>query len=98
MAKALPIEHYRETYRSHQTVAGRFGVGIQDFNTRVAKRLAFNFVFGHPTPQQWSSAAYLEMKSITGDRCCPKAVVAPCVCKVRYTCEDHGNRCIGNHD
>jgi superfamily I DNA/RNA helicase len=29
---------------------------------------------------------------------CPKAVVAPCCCRVRYTCGDHGDRCIGNHD
>jgi len=95
MAKALPIEHYRTVYRDHQTVAGRFGVNPQEFNVRVTARLAGGY---KPTPQMWSSAAYLEMRSIAGDRCCPKAEVAPCCCRVRYTCGDHGDRCIGNHD
>jgi len=95
MAKALPIEHYRAQYRSHQIVAGRFGVSPKEFNERVAKRLASGWL---SIPQDWSSGAYLEMRAIAGDRCCPKAVVAHCWCKVRYTCEDHGDICIGNHD
>jgi len=95
MAKPLPIEQYRAVYGSHQTIAGRFGVAPAEFNARVAKRLAGGY---KPTPQQWSSGAYLEMKEIAGDRCCPKAEVAPCCCRVRYTCTDHGDICIGNHD
>ncbi len=95
MAKALPVEHYRMTYRGHQEIAGRFGIVPKEFNDRVAARLAGGY---KPTPQMWSSAAYLEMKSIAGDRCCPKAEVAPCMCKVRYTCPDHGDHCVGSHD
>jgi hypothetical protein len=95
MAKPLPIEHYRTQYRSHMEIAGRFGVTPADFNSRVTKRLAGGY---KPTPQMWSSAAWLEMKDVAGDRCCPKATVADCCCRVRYTCPDHGSRCIGNHD
>ena len=30
--------------------------------------------------------------------CCPKAKRRHCVCTVAFYCEDHGYRCIGNHD
>ncbi len=95
MAKAFPIEHYRETYRAHQTRAGGFGVGVQEFNNRVKARLAGGY---KPTPQQWSSAAWLEVSSIAGRRCCPKATGRPCVCEVSFTCPDHGVTCFGSHD
>ena len=95
MAKALPIEHYRAVYRDHQTVAGRFGVNPQEFNVRVTARLAGGY---KPTPQMWSSAAYLEMRSIAGDRCCPKAVGRACMCEDSFTCPDHGVTHFGSHD
>ena len=30
--------------------------------------------------------------------CCGKAKVVFCVCRVRYSCPDHGDRCHGSHD
>jgi hypothetical protein len=94
MAKVLPVEHYRTIYRAHQSRAALFGVAPREFNRRVASRL----VRSCPTPQQWSSGAYLEVQSIAGHRCCPKAVGVPCMCEVSYTCPDHGTRCVGSHD
>jgi hypothetical protein len=95
MAKALPIEHYRETYRSHMTRAGLFGVPSAEFNDRVRARLAGGY---KPTPQQWSSAAYLTVQAIAGRKCCPKASGRPCMCEDSFTCPDHGVTCFGSHD
>ena len=94
MAKALPVEHYREKYRGHQERAGRFGIAPKDFNARVLAR----FRGSKPYPQMWSSYAYLEVQSIAGKRCCPKAEVVACMCEVAYTCPDHGMQHNGSHD
>jgi len=96
MAKAFPVEHYRGVYRVHQSRAAGFGVTPKEFNARVAARTARGGA--PPTPQQWSSGAYLEVTSIAGHRCCPKAVGNPCMCEVSYSCPDHGTRCVGSHD
>jgi len=94
MAKALPIEHYRETYRAHQHRAGLFGVAPKEFNERVLKR----FRGATPYPQMWSSYAYLEVSAIAGRKCCPKAVGFPCMCEDSFTCPDHGVTHFGSHD
>lgn len=95
MAKTLPIEHYRETYRSHQSRAAAFGVAPVDFNARVTARLAGGY---KPTPQQWSSAAWLTVSEIAGRKCCPKASGRACMCEDSFTCPDHGVTCFGSHD
>lgn len=35
---------------------------------------------------------------LQGYRCCPKAGQVFCVCRVKTTCPDHGDRCHGSHD
>lgn len=32
------------------------------------------------------------------EACCARAVVRPCVCRVSFSCEVHGTRCVGSHD
>ena len=95
MASPFPIEHYRAIYRQHMEHAARFGISTNDFNERIGRRRGRHH---NPSPQMWASYAYMEVKAIAGHRCCPKAEVAPCYCEVRYTCTDHGSRCVGNHD
>ena len=94
MAKALPIEHYREKYRGHQSRAALFGIAPKDFNARVLAR----FRGATPYPQMWSSYAYLEVQSIAGHRCCPKAESRSCACDESWTCPDHGVTHVGRHD
>jgi hypothetical protein len=94
MAKALPIEHYREKYRGHQERAGRFGIAPKEFNARVLKR----FRGATPYPQMWSSYAYLEVQSIAGHRCCPSAESNPCCCDESWACGTHGYTHVGRHD
>jgi len=36
--------------------------------------------------------------ALRGYRCCAKATQVFCVCRVKTTCPDHGDRCHGSHD
>ena len=94
MAKAIPIEHYREKYRGHQERAARFGVTPKEFNARVLAR----FRGSKPYPQMWASYAYQEVVSIAGWKCCPTAEGIPCCCLEAWTCPDHGVIHHGTHD
>jgi hypothetical protein len=92
--KTKSIEQYRADYKVLQDHAGTFGVSAADFNTRVRSLLGR----GTPTPLAWTHNARQVAESISRGRCCPKAVVVPCMCEVSYKCPDHGVRCRGSHD
>ena len=88
------IEEYRRDYKGLQDFVARFGVTPADFNAQVRKALGR----GTPTPLAWTHNARQVAETISGGRCCPKAVRQPCVCIVSYGCPDHGTYCRGNHD
>jgi hypothetical protein len=32
------------------------------------------------------------------DLCCDKATPLNCICRLSFSCPDHGHKCIGTHD
>ena len=91
---ATKIEHQRAKYRAEQLEVASFGVGAEEFNAQVRSFLRNPA----PTPEDWVFGAVTVSLKITQGRCCPKAVVVPCVCEVSYNCPQHGTRCRGSHD
>jgi len=88
------INTQRTKYKAWQDHAAVFGVPAVEFNAKVKALLGE----GTPTPAEWVFGARQVTEGITRGRCCPKAIVVPCMCEIRYKCEDHGVRCKGSHD
>lgn len=50
--------------------------------------------------EQQKPAQKEQQKPITGTEfaCCKKAVRVPCVCRISWSCPDHGSWCVGSHE
>jgi hypothetical protein len=47
---------------------------------------------------RWDAERVVELGWRSQRKCCPDAVIVPCVCRVSVSCPTHGLICAGSHD
>lgn len=47
---------------------------------------------------RWDAEKIIESGWRSHTKCCPDAVIVPCVCRVSVRCPTHGLICAGSHD